>query len=130
MASERKEQTQPVQQIFVPMTCALMAWQLQSSTLTTLASKPTSRDRLLGAGHHDWKLKSNNIVLALPLLGGVQNLLLLPDTGPSPQTPRQLGDAMLTAVVNEGFFFCLLQKALKYFDHMRHFQKCWRSDGM
>lgn len=70
MASERKEQTQPIQQIFVPMTCALMAWQLQSSTLTTLASKPTSRDRLLGAGHHDWKLKSNNIVLALPLLGG------------------------------------------------------------
>lgn len=58
MASERKEQTKPIQQIFVPMMCALVAWQLQRPTLSTLASKPNSplglntKDRLLGAGHH------------------------------------------------------------------------------
>lgn len=56
MASERKEQTQPIQQLFVPMMCALVAWQLQRSTLSTLASKSNSplgfnsKDRLLDAG--------------------------------------------------------------------------------
>ena len=75
------------------------------------------------------KLKSDNGPCFAPF-GGVQMLLLLPETGSSPQTPQQAGDAMLTTGVNHGLSFSLLQKALKYFDQMRHFQKCWRPDGM
>lgn len=74
------------------------------------------------------KLKSDSPCFAP--FGGFQMLLLLLETGSSPQTPQQAGHAMLTMVVNNGLSFSLLQKALKRFDQMHHFQKCGRPDGM
>lgn len=62
-------------------------------TLSAFASKPNSplgfnsKHRLLGAGHQT----SNLIIqsLPLPLFGRIQVLLLLPETGSSPQTPSR-----------------------------------------
>lgn len=126
-----------MQQLCAPMLRAPVARQLQGITLSTFASKPNSllrfnsKDRLLGAGHHVWEtqIQSKKSPCFAPF-GEVHMFLHLPKTGSSPQTPQQAGDVVLTMVVSDGLSFPLLQKALKYFDQMRHFQKCWRADGM